>query len=359
LIFSTKFVGGGVDLTVIFERHSASDRDEKWKSKDAVLYKEIYLNGIKIKGERSASVEAIRYIRALEYDLFVVHGYSTVTAMIAIEYMRLHKIPFVISADGGLLSKERKIKAIIKHHFISPAQAWLSTGATTSEYFAKYGAKANMIFEYPFSSLKNLEIEQPAREEEKNRLKNDLGITDKKVVLYVGQFIHRKGIDVLLDIARRLESLDTGLYLVGGEPDDELKTTVKEYGLGRVHFIPFKGKDELRSYYRVADVFTLPTREDIWGLVVNEAMGKGVPVVSTNRCVAALTMVTPGKNGYIVDVEDSDQLFEKIADLLNNPSKRSDFAQKAYETATKYTIEEMAKRHIIIFDQIINQSSQQ
>ena len=98
----------GIDLTVIFERHSASDRDEKWKSNDAVLYKEIYLNGIKIKGERSTSVEAIRYIRMLEYDLFVVHGYSTVTAMIAIEYMRLHKIPYVISADGGLLSKEKQ-----------------------------------------------------------------------------------------------------------------------------------------------------------------------------------------------------------------------------------------------------------
>lgn len=356
--FFNEICRGGVDLTVIFERQNASDRDGKWKSTETVLYKEIYLKSIKVKGERSISLEAIRYIRSLKYDLFVIHGYSTVTAIFAIAYMRLHKIPYVISADGGLISTESKIKTALKQHLISGAKAWLSTGPTTSEYFSHYGATKNKIFEYPFSSVKQSEVEEPASAEERTLFRKELCITEKKVVLFVGQYIPRKGIDILLDIARRLEELDAGLYLVGGEPDNELKTIVNDYNLKGVHFVPFKTKKELKPYYRAADVFSLPTREDIWGLVINEAMSKGVPVVSTNRCVAALTMVDQGKSGYIVDVDDSDQLFEKIADLLNDSEKRSEFAQKAYETAQKYTIEEMAKRHIIIFGEIIKQSSQ-
>lgn len=357
--FFNEIARGGVELTVLYERRNASDRDEKWHSDEKDEYKTIFLKSKAIKGENSFSTDVIKYIKGLEYDLFIVHGYSTITAMIAIEYMRLKRIPFIISADGGLITKDKKIKEKIKRHFIGSAFAWLSTGKTTTGYFIHYGARKNRILEYPFSSLKNNDIEKPADSHEKKELRKRLGITDKKMVLFVGQYIYRKGIDVLLDTARRLQNIETGLYLVGGQPDEDIKKTVKDYKLDNVHFVPFKVKKELRDYYRAADVFTLPTREDIWGLVINEAMGYGLPVVSTKQCVAALTMVSEGESGFIVDSDDSDQLFEKMACLLKDEDLCRSFANKSYELAQQYTIEKMANRHLLIFNKLKAMSSKQ
>ena len=345
-------------MTVIFERKKAGDRDDKWRSHEKVLYREIYLKSYTVKNESSISIDIIRYIKKLDYDMFIVHGYSTFTAMIAIEYLSYKKIPFVISADGGLVSKNNRIKEAIKRHYIGAASAWLSTGELTTEYFIKYGAKKEKIFAYPFTSVKNCELCIPSSIEEKNQLRKKLKIKEKKVVLFVGQLIFRKGIDILLDDARRLDSLGAGILLVGGVPNNELKKTVKEYGLDNVHFISFKEKGELQDYYRVADIFVLPTREDIWGLVVNEAMAQGVPIVSTNRCVAAMTMIENEKSGFIVKAEDSDELYEKMAVLLTDEQKRQEFADYSYKISFGYTIEKMAQAHIKIFGELYNLFSQ-
>ena len=82
--------------------------------------------------------------------------------------------------------------------------------------------------------------------------------------------------------------------------------------LDNVHFIDFKNKDILKEYYYVADVFVLPTREDIWGLVINEALAYGLPVITTDKCMAGLEMIEDGKNGYIIPVNSVKKLAEKL-----------------------------------------------
>lgn len=56
-------------------------------------------------------------------------------------------------------------------------------------------------------------------------------------------------------------------------------------------FVEFKTKEDLIDYYRAADLFVLPTREDIWGLVVNEAMAAGTPVITTTNCGAGMEIL--------------------------------------------------------------------
>ena len=61
-----------------------------------------------------------------------------------------------------------------------------------------------------------------------------------------------------------------------------------------------------------ADAFVLPTREDIWGLVINEAMAYGLPVVTTDRCNAGLELIKNNVNGYVVHVDDKGELAKKL-----------------------------------------------
>jgi glycosyltransferase involved in cell wall biosynthesis len=98
----------------------------------------------------------------------------------------------------------------------------------------------------------------------------------------------------------------------------------------------------------------LPTREDIWGLVVNEAMACGLPIITTDRCIAGLELISDGTNGYIVPVEDKKELAKKINAVLSDENKRRAMGIRSLDTINAYTIESMMDRHINILKGMAN-----
>ena len=123
---------------------------------------------------------------------------------------------------------------------------------------------------------------------------------------------------------------------------------VQSYQGANVHFVGFCDKDTLKKYYRAADCMAFPTREDIWGLVINEAMANGLPIVSTDKCIAALELV--GDAGYIVPSDDTSALYTAINKVIENIDVQENMSRKALEKSKNYTIENMARVHLEIFD---------
>ena len=113
-----------------------------------------------------------------------------------------------------------------------------------------------------------------------------------------------------------------------------------------VHFEGFKLKNELEKYYRAADLFVLPTREDIWGLVIQEAMACGLPVISTDKCAAALELIKHGENGYIIPCEDVCLLEEYIQVIISSENIARKFGAKSLEIIKSFTIEKMVEGHL-------------
>lgn len=159
-------LGKYCNLTVTFEGKTATDRDEKWKAAESQNFKAYFMNGIRTKSDQFLCFEIINVIKS-GFERIIVGGYSTPTAMLAIEYMRLHKIPFWIEADGGLISQDNALKYKIKRHFISAASGWFSSGKMTTKYLVHYGADESKVHLYPFSSLKEQDIlkQVPSTEE--------------------------------------------------------------------------------------------------------------------------------------------------------------------------------------------------
>lgn len=336
-------LGKSCDLTVIFEAQDAKDRDKSWKADKAENFKAVFLKGKRIGAAESIAPGVIKYLSPQKYDIIVIGLYSSPTGMLAIEYMRMHKIPFILNSDGGMIKNDSAFTRIVKQHFIGAASAWLSTGATTSEYFAHYGADPNRIYIYPFTSVREADVlEHPLTDAEKQPYRKQLAMTEEKIVLSVGQFIHRKGYDILLKACKSLGD-SVGVYIVGGSPTEEYSSLKDQLGLEHVHFVEFMPKAKLADYYKAADLFVLPTREDIWGLVVNEAMAYGLPVITTDRCVAGIEMVRDGMNGYIVPAENVDSLAQAICRALEQDM------QGSLAVAREYTIEKMALAHRNIF----------
>ncbi len=297
-------------------------------------------------GSHDLCADVITWLKK-PWDAIVLCGYSSPTVILAMLYLRLKRIPFWMEVDGGLVRQDTPLRYRIKRFLAGSASAYLSSGKATTDYLVHYGAKRETVREYPFTSLYEKDIlSKPVTREEKQALRQELGLQDGKIILSIGQFIHRKGFDVLLKAAASLRQ-DAHIYIVGGEPTGEYLDMCKDLALTNVHFLGFMKKDKLVKYYQAADLFVLPTREDIWGLVINEAMAFGLPVITTDRCVAGLELVEEGVTGYIVPVGDAACLAQRINALLSSDYEAMGAA--ALEKIRPYTIENMAKVHVEIF----------
>ena len=338
-------LGKDAEVTVLFSdrKEDIHHRDAQWFEKGQGGFRAVQLKSALRIGGETLCLDVCKWLTR-DYDAIIVGGYSSPTAMLAMLWMRLRGIPFSMEVDGGLIRQESKMKLAFKRFLVRLPDRWLSTGKHTTDYLVHYGAQKDKITEYPFSSLYEKDIlPQVVSREEKQALREKLEIPEKRMVLAVGQFIPRKGFDVLMRAAQHLDK-NTGIYIVGGEPTPEYLSMRQELGLEQVHFLGFRPKDRLAELYRAADVFVLPTREDIWGLVINEAMAYGLPVVTTDRCVAGQELVEDGVNGYLVPVDDPDALRGRLTEVLASDGEKMGSA--SLEKIRDYTIENMAKAHL-------------
>ena len=340
------------ELTVLFERRHADNRDTSWLSKRSDNYLTVFLNGIKTGEENAFSLGVLKYLKKKSYDLIIIGGYATPTAMLAILWMKLFHIPFILNADGGYIKPDSGIKKAIKAFFIKGASGWICTGDSVRDYFAYYGADPNQTYIYPFSSIAAADMPKslPTKQDRKTT-RQMLGIKEQKAVLAVGQFIPRKGFDVLLKAWHHMPP-EYGLYLVGDVPTIAYESLRDSLRLKNVHFAGFMDHEHLARYYKAADVFVLPTREDIWGLVVSEAMAYGLPVITTTACVAGLELVSDD-NGLLVAPDDSEALHAAIKKVLSDQTDINALRQNSFNKIQPYIIENMANRHAEIFKDLI------
>ncbi len=331
-----------VDLTVIFEARRVSGNRFNWND-DNLLFKAVYLDEVETPNYR-VNWNILKYVKKNEYDEVFFTNYGYYTEMFALIKAKLIGLPYYLELDGAVYKKESAFKRLFKKFLIKGARKYFSPSELTDRVLNYYGVDNDLIIRYPFSSMRESGIrESVVSPSEKLALRSELGMTEKKIVICIGQFIHRKGIDVLLRASKDLTD-DTGVYIIGGTPTPEYIKMVEDMSLPNIHFVGFQGNDTLRKYYESADLFVLPTREDVWGLVVNEAMANGLPVVTTDNCGAGLEIVKD--NGRIVKVDDVSGLADAMNDLLSDPERLNRMSSESLKIIMNYTIEAMVKKHV-------------
>ena len=341
------------DLTVLFERSTAKNRENEWLENRKFDFNAVFLKGISIGNENALCCSVRRWLSKDKFDIIIVGGYSTPTGMLAILTLNRRRIPFVLNSDGGFVKQDAGIRARMKHYFIRSAKWWLSSSKSTSEYFAHYGADPSRIFIYPFSSLYKRDIKVvPSSEAEKAQLRKKLGIKGEKVVIGVGQFIHRKGFDTAIEAWTDMPEKNTLLIVGSGPEEEKYRETINTKGLKNVKIVDFQSKESLKQYYRASDVFIMPTREDIWGLVVNEAMAQGLPIISTDAALSACELVLNGVNGYLIFPDDQKALSDKLYGIIDDDQMIFMMGKESIKIISNYTIENMAKAHIEILEKI-------
>lgn len=340
-------LGKVVNLTVVVEGKRSQNLHFNWNDDNIKNFKIEYLSDI--LDEKKIYWSGIKKILWSEYDDLIISTYYTRTQTLLLILLKLLRKSYFFETDGGIINKnEKKIIRNIKRLLIGGAKGYFSPSSCSDKYLIYYGAKENKVHRYPFSSLREDEILlMRLTDIEKKKIRQKLGVVEDFVILGVGQFIHRKGFDVLIKACKDISS-NVGIYIVGGEPTDEYVRLKEQFRLTNLHFEGFKSREELAEYFKCADLFVLPTREDIWGLVINEAMAYGLPVISTNNCVAALELLP---KECVVPVEDVVALREQIDKILNCPEYRVSLAEHSLTVIKKgYSSTGMALAHKTILD---------
>ncbi|MPQ44411.1 glycosyltransferase [Clostridium tarantellae] len=348
-------LGSKCELTVLFERAFSYERNESWRDYKFQNFNGIVMKGINTGVDTAICIEVVKYLKKGVYDIIVISNVSTLTGMLAIEILNIKKIPFIIEGDGAIAKSGNGFKEKIKTHLNKNAVVWFSTGENHDKYYLKYGANKNNICRYPFTSLMENDIlnnlideRKKAELKEKHKLPKN-----KKIVLAVGRFIYLKGFDILIESLRNIKEEYYLLIIGGGEEKDRYYKLIKKYNLKNIELKEFIDPTVLKEYYMLADLFVHPTRKDIWGLVINEAMSYGLPVITTDKCVAGLELIEDCSNGFIVPANNIKKLSDRIGQILNNEELRKNMCINNLKKVKKYTIENMANIHIDYFNKLI------
>ena len=347
------------DLTVFFEQRHDSSRSKEWYSND---FRNFRMKHAK-KWEKSLRWPKLDVISALgtcQYDIVYMSEWSTITSLMLMFACLCRRIPYILSIDGHNNNKQSNfVKDTIKKFFAQRAAAIIGTGKTTTTYAKSLGVPGEKIYSIGFTTLFEREIlSSPVTDEEKNEIKNNIGLdVELHYVLYAGQLVVRKGVDLLLRAWSQCKSPNSWswrLLIVGdGVEKENLQKIKSQLNLDTVDFIPNVSKEKLLSYYKASDLFVLNTREDIWGLVVNEAMANGLPVLTTFQCVAGGELIENDINGYLYDCNDVDSCARYLSKLMNEEKLRWQIGVNNINKIKSFTIESEAKRIRDIIDSII------
>lgn len=343
-------LGSLVDLTVLFEAKTTPVTTFNYNLDSVKNFRAVFLSDGEIR-ERKVDWKILSFLRRGAYDHIVVTSYGYATEAAAILALKARKIPYEMELDGGIARRDNPVSHALKSLLIRGAERYWSTGGQTDAFFRGFGISQDRIIRYPFSSISERDIvSRPPDIEERRAAKAKLGFKSGQLVLSVGQMLHRKGYDLLIRAASQLPP-EAEVVVVGGRPREEWRALMRELNINNVSFVEFCAGETLENYYRAADVFVLPTREDVWGLVINEAMARGVPVVTTLGCVAGCEMIKEGESGFLVPCESVEPLSKQIDRLLADGALRDCVAAAGLEAVRGYTLEAMARRHAEVFNQ--------
>lgn len=170
--------------------------------------------------------------------------------------------------------------------------------------------------------------------------------------LFCGQMIRRKGVDLLLTAFDRMvaDGSDARLTLVGREAElAEFMAAISPRARSRISYEGFQPPERLPEYFSRADVFVLPSRHDGWGVVVNQALGAGLPVVSSDAVGAGLDLIEENVNGLRFTSGDVDSLRGAMQIFCDNPGLSRAWGEASSRKALDMTPEAGAGKWAEVF----------
>jgi glycosyltransferase involved in cell wall biosynthesis len=303
------------------------------------------------------------------YDILHINGHLDIYGFFTLfnKLLRKHTISQMVllgSDDPMSVMKQYKLMNI-RFKILSLMDQFLCISRPIADSYQKAGLPMKKLTYIPqgvdvdkFRPIENLN--------EKEALKIQLGLNHyKKIVIFIGAIVKRKGIDLLLEAWGKIQSKhpDSLLLLVGQDTFTskdinklELENFVSEMKnvvSSKNYDVIFTGKkDNVEQYLKCSDVFVLPSRNEGFGNVILEAMSCGLPVVVTEMDGVSRETVIHGENGFIVD--SPQELADSIINLLNHPHLAAKQGEVGHQRAiNEFSMVKIAERYSELYHNLL------
>lgn len=314
------------------------------------------MNGIRIAGRTSNPFPrywnpgVMRHLAEFAPALTVVVGYHHPTSYAVWWYAKRSRSKLYLLCESNSFDRRsrRSWAEGLKWVFIRTCDGYIVPGKASAAYLKWYGADEKFVFFAP-NSIDTESFPGPAQIDDdvlrhrRECFKQEWSLPTFNL-LFVGRLAPEKGVDVVIEVVNRLqkEGIEIGLILVGDGPlRGLLEAMVKREGVRHAVFLGFKQTEELAFYYRLGDLLIHPARSEPWGLVVNEAMTYGLPVLCSPNVGAAQDLVVEGRTGYIC--ESPLDYVRRIRHLVGDPVRLSTMGEECRTRAASFSPEACAE----------------
>lgn len=310
-------------------------------------YRLLFEGNFESSGAVRRCIRLCREIYRYRPGIVVLLGYSDISSWCALVISSLMNIPRIIAFDSTAMDRPRVwYSELVKKIFVNSCNGAFGYGSKSKEYLMQLGMPASNVFIH-CQAVHNEEIAAVHANTTPHRDKriSDLGAKQRNFI-YVGRLSEEKNIRRLLAAFSKLKASDPaaaewGLILVGDGP---LRQTLEKDRISDIVFTGGKLWREVPEYFALADVFILPSSSEPWGLVVNEAMVCGLPVIVSDRCGAAYDLVVSGENGFVFDPYNENELLDRMRYFIANQGSIRKMGECSERIIAQYTPENAASR---------------
>ena len=292
-------------------------------------------------------------------DIVITIGWNYLAAFVGYVFAKLHRRKLVIWSESTLYenSLQRKLTAPFVKHIVRQSDYLIAAGTRAKEYLISLGAeKRKILIAYYTVDTEKLISQAKKNKNAYLQIRNRYNLSKRhKIVLYVGGFIKRKGIETLLGLAKEMKENNSihFIYVGFGPMLSDMKKYIRLNSLSNIIIPGFVRNEEIIKYYLACDVFILPSLEETWGLVVNEAMCAGKTVLVSKYAGVSADLVKRNLNGYVIDPKDIKDIAKIISSLLSNPKKLRLMGNESIKLISKINIEKNISVIKMIIDKII------
>ena len=217
---------------------------------------------------------------------------------------------------------------------------FLCAGRANRHLYRLYGVPDRKLFRFAYSWGYDSFLEKSHElKPQRSRIRAELGIPEESlVILFCGRLSKEKNLFHLVDAYHQLDHELKSLIFVGdGDLRPSLEDYVRQLGADAVYFFGFQNRGQIGKYYAVSDLLVLPSVRETWGIVVNEAMCFGLPVIVSDQVGAGMDLVSDGRNGYRVST-DGDALFRSIKKMADfSEEERGLMGMKSVDIVKKWS----------------------
>ena len=282
-------------------------------------------------------------------DAVLCGGYNYLASWQAALWARVNRVPLLLWSESTALDQRKGHAPVecMKARFLSLCQAFVVPGKSSFRYLQELGIAKGKIFTAPNAvdnELFGALAEQVRRGEAQMRARHSL---PARYFLYVGRMIAAKGIFELLEAYAQLDPQmrrQINLVFVGDGPElTKMKEAAARIGPGTVQFVGFVHREELPEFYALSEALIFPTHSDTWGLVVNEAMACGLPVIVSKVAGCAEDLVQDGRNGFVIPRSEPGELATAMARMAADLGLRKEMASNSRKRIAGYSPLEWAE----------------